>query len=68
MNFYLNDREIDFELVNGELKFYPSDRKIEFLLEGRQDITPPSGEQWVLSTGIWNDNEFWDDNGIWKDS
>lgn len=66
MNFYLNDRDAEFELDNRELKFYPSDRKIEFVLNATQDTE--TGEQWVLSTGIWNDSEFWDDNGIWKDN
>lgn len=25
------------------------------------------GEAWVLSTGIWNDNEYWDDSAFYKD-
>lgn len=66
MNYYLNDRAAEFELDNRELKFYPNDRKIEFQLNAVQDIA--TGEQWVLSTGIWNDNEIWDDDGIWKDN
>jgi hypothetical protein len=65
MNFYLNDSAAEFELDNRELKFYPSDGKIEFVLDATQDRI--QGEGWVLSTGIWNDNEFWDDNGIWND-
>lgn len=65
MNFYLNDRSADFELDNRELKFYPNDRKIEFQLNGTQARI--DGEGWVISTGIWNDNEVWDDNGIWND-
>ena len=66
MNFYLNDRAVEFELENTDLTFYPSDRKIDFTLNAVIDIE--TGEQWVLSTGIWNDNEIWDDNGIWKDN
>lgn len=67
MNFFLNDRAVDFELDNRGLRFYPSDKKIEFELNGRQNIPVVPGEAWVLTTGIWNDNEIWDDNGIWKD-
>lgn len=66
MNFYLNDRAADFELDNRDLKFYPNDKPIEFVLNGSQDRAP--GEGWVLSTGVWNDFEIWDDNGIWKDN
>ena len=66
MNFYLNDRAVEFELDDRGLKFYPNDQKIEFQLNATQDIL--TGEQWVLSTGIWNDNEIWDNDGIWKDN
>lgn len=68
MNFYLNDRPVDFELDNRELKFYPNDQKIEFQLQGRQGSSVIPGEQWVISTGIWNDIEIWDNNGVWKDN
>jgi hypothetical protein len=66
MNFYLDNGAAEFELDNSKLKFYPNNRAIEFEVQGTQDIA--SGEHWVLSTGIWNDNEIWDDNGIWKDN
>lgn len=65
MNFYLNDRPVEFELDNRELKFYPNDHKIEFLLNATQDIL--TGDQWILSTGYWNDSEYWDDLEYWKD-
>jgi hypothetical protein len=66
MNFYLNDSAAEFELDNRDLKFYPNNRPVEFVLTVTQDRQP--GEGWVLSTGIWNDSEVWDDNGIWKDN
>jgi hypothetical protein len=30
------------------------------------DAPPTPTDQWVLSTGIWNDSEFWDNDAIWK--
>lgn len=65
MNYYLNDRAVEFELDDRGLKFYPNDRKIEFQLNAAQDIL--TGDQWILSTGYWNDSEYWDDLEYWKD-
>lgn len=63
MNFYLNDRAIDFELDNRDLNFYLSDKPIDFILSGRQETT----DGWILTTGIWDDSEYWDDLAYWKD-
>jgi hypothetical protein len=30
------------------------------------DAPPTPTDQWVLSTGIWNDSEFWDNDAIWR--
>jgi hypothetical protein len=30
------------------------------------DAPPTPADQWVLSTGIWNDSEFWDNDAIWR--
>jgi hypothetical protein len=32
------------------------------------DAPPTPTDQWVLSTGIWNNAEFWDNDAIWRDS
>lgn len=67
MNFFLNDSAAEFELDNRDLKFYPNGRKIEFQLNGSQDL-PPSEDDWVLGTGIWNDSAYWKDEAFWRDT
>lgn len=32
------------------------------------DAPPTPTDQWILSTGIWNNSEFWDNDAIWKDN
>lgn len=29
---------------------------------------PPDPGVWILTTGIWNDDEYWQDTAIWKDT
>lgn len=31
------------------------------------DAPPTPTDQWILSTGIWNNSEFWDNDAIWRD-
>lgn len=30
-------------------------------------IESPMVSNWILATGLWNDNGFWDDNALWID-
>lgn len=32
------------------------------------DAPPTPTDQWILSTGIWNNSEFWDNDAIWRDT
>ena len=31
------------------------------------DTNPSPPSNWILATGVWNDNGVWDDNAVWID-
>lgn len=42
--------------------------KIVIDIEGKIVMIPNKNEtEWVLTTGIWNDNNYWNDEATWND-
>lgn len=55
---------ISGEPINKSWFDYFKSKKIQFAT-AVQELFVPS--DWILATGIWNDNGFWRDNALWID-
>ncbi len=56
--FYLRIELIDKKVV----EFFASQKS-----KPATAIDSPLVSNWILATGLWNDNAFWDDNALWID-